>query len=132
MAPLRTITADALAATWPGAVVVDVRSPEEYAVAHIPGSLNIPLDDLPARLKDVPNTTVHVLCGSGKRSSQAAAILTGHGYDTVNIAGGITEWYRTGHPVTHATPPKKHPRHEERQPLTSMLNRLIQGLRHTF
>lgn len=132
MAPLRTITADALATTWPGAVVVDVRSTEEYAVAHIPGSLNIPLDDLPARLKDVPNATVHVLCGSGKRSSQAAAILTGHGYDTVNIAGGITEWYRNGHPVTHAAPPTEHPRHDKRQPLTSMLNRFIKGLRRTF
>ncbi|HSO91779.1 MAG TPA: rhodanese-like domain-containing protein [Arthrobacter sp.] len=100
--PARTVTADDLAGLWPGVALVDVRSREEYAVAYIPGSINIPLDELPSRLSDVPNTTVYLLCGSGKRSSQAAALLSGRGYDVVNVAGGITEWYRAGHPVTYA------------------------------
>lgn len=99
--PIRTASADDLAGVWPGIAVVDVRSREEYAVAYIPGSINIPLDELPSRLKDVPNTTVYLLCGSGKRSSQAAALLAARGYDVVNVAGGITEWYRAGYPVTY-------------------------------
>lgn len=99
--PIRTASADDLAGVWPGVAVVDVRSREEYAVAYIPGSINIPLDELPSRLKDVPNTTVYLLCGSGKRSGQAAALLAARGYDVVNVAGGITEWYRAGHPVTY-------------------------------
>ena len=103
--PLRTITADGLAELWPGVALVDVRSRQEYSTAFIPGSLNIPLEELPSRLTDLPNTTVYLLCGSGKRSSQAARMLTSRGYDTVNVAGGITEWYRGGHPVTYTPPP---------------------------
>ncbi|HET9347530.1 MAG TPA: rhodanese-like domain-containing protein, partial [Arthrobacter sp.] len=99
--PVRTVSADDLAGVWPGVAVVDVRSREEVAVASIPGSVNIPLDELPSRLKDVPNTTVYLLCGSGKRSRQAAALLSARGYDVVNVAGGITEWYRAGHPVSY-------------------------------
>ena len=107
---MRTITADDLAARWPGAVLVDVRGRDEFATAHIPGSINIPLDELPARLSDVPNTTVYLLCGSGKRSGQAAALLAGRGHDVVNVAGGITEWYRSGHPVDYAPVPVEDPR----------------------
>ena len=84
---------------------MDVRSREEHAAAHVAGSLNIPLDELPSRLADLPNSTIYVLCGSGKRSSQAARILTDRGYQTVNVAGGITEWYRAGHPVTYQQAP---------------------------
>ncbi|MEO5316916.1 rhodanese-like domain-containing protein [Pseudarthrobacter sp. CC12] len=69
----RTVIADELATVWPRATVVDVRSREEHATAHVPGSLNIPLDELPSRLADLPNTTLYLLCGSGKRSSQARA-----------------------------------------------------------
>ena len=123
---MRTISADDLATIWPEAVVIDVRSAEEYATAHIPGSRNIPLNDLTARLTDVPGTTVHVLCGSGKRSSQAVQMLNECGYSTVNIAGGITEWYRNGHPVTCAPPPAEHPRPAARLPLAAALTRIFQ------
>ena len=103
---MRTIAADDLAARWPRAALVDVRGRDEYATAHIPGSISIPLDELASRLSDVlNNTTVYVLCGSGKRSSQAAVFLAGRGYDVVNVAGGITEWYRGGRPVNYAPPP---------------------------
>jgi len=117
---MRTITADDLAAVWPRAAVVDVRSREEYSTAHIPGSLNVPLDELPSRLTDLPNTTLHLLCGSGKRSSQAVRILSERGYSTVNVAGGITEWYRGGHPVTFA-PPSESPKAVRRRPVPGLL-----------
>ncbi|MEG9250159.1 rhodanese-like domain-containing protein [Arthrobacter sp. Soc17.1.1.1] len=106
--PLRAITADSLAELWPGVALVDVRSRQEYSTAFIPGSLNIPLEELPSRLTDLPDlpdTAVYLLCGSGKRSSQAARMLTSGGYATVNVAGGITEWYRGGHPVIYTPPP---------------------------
>ena len=131
MAATRTITADELAVTWPAAVVVDVRSREEYAIAHIPGSLNIPLDDISSRLKDLPNTTLHLLCGSGKRSSQAAQILADHGYETVNVAGGITEWYRNGRPVTYAAAPADTPPPDRRRSLGSLRHRLLRRAART-
>ena len=114
--PLRTITAEELATVWPRVTLVDVRSREEHARAHIPGSLNIPLEELASRLADLTHTTLYLLCGSGKRSSQAAWILTDHGYTTVNVAGGITEWYRAGHPVTYQQTPEDPPRQARVRP----------------
>lgn len=40
------------------------------------------------------------MCASGGRSSRATAVLSDGGYDAVNVMGGITEWYRNGHPVS--------------------------------
>ncbi|MFW0775816.1 rhodanese-like domain-containing protein [Paenarthrobacter nitroguajacolicus] len=112
----RTVTADELATVWPQATLVDVRSREEHATAHVPGSLNIPLDELPSRLADLPGGTLYLMCGSGKRSSQAARILTDRGYQAVNVAGGITEWYRNGHPVTYQQAPENPPRQRQGHP----------------
>ena len=42
------------------------------------------------------------MCASGGRSSRATAHLVEHGYDAVNVMGGITEWYRNGHPVAYS------------------------------
>lgn len=107
---MRSISPGELAATWPRATVVDVRGREEYAVAHVPGSLNIPLDELPLRQQDLPDSTLYLLCGSGKRSGQATALLSASGYDAVNVAGGITEWYREGRPVSYAPAVPDEPR----------------------
>jgi rhodanese-related sulfurtransferase len=120
--PLRTITADGLAEIWPAATVVDVRSREEHSTAFIPGSLNIPLDELGSRLADLPNATLYLLCGSGKRSSQAARMLSDRGYTAVNVAGGITEWYRNGHPVTYAPASENPPKPPRRRTLTGLVD----------
>ena len=127
--PLRTITADGLAEIWPAATVVDVRSREEHSTAFIPGSLNIPLDELPSRLADLPGGTLYLMCGSGKRSSQAARILTDRGYQTVNVAGGITEWYRAGHPVTYQQAPVN-PSRQQPGHAPAGLRRLLHKLFH--
>ena len=126
---MRTITADGLAEIWPAATVVDVRSREEHSTAFIPGSLNIPLDELGSRLADLPNATLYLLCGSGKRSSQAARMLNDRGYTTVNVAGGITEWYRAGHPVTYAPASENPPKPPQRRTLTGLLD-LFRGRPH--
>jgi rhodanese-related sulfurtransferase len=126
----RTVTAEEFATVWPRAALVDVRSREEHATAHVPGSLNIPLDELSSRLADLPGGTLYLMCGSGKRSSQAARVLTDRGYLTVNVAGGITEWYRAGHPVTYqptlANPSRQQPGHAR-----AGLRSLLHGLFHS-
>ena len=71
-----------------GAVVVDVRSPAEYAAGARPGSLNISLADLAGRLKELDaSKPVIVCCASGTRSGMAAALLARNGFKEVVNAG---------------------------------------------
>jgi phage shock protein E len=85
----------------PNVVMLDVRTPEEYAQGHIPGVVPIPLDQVPNRLAEIPkDKTVIVTCHSGNRSNQAAQLLREKGYDNVhNMLGGIVEWEKAGYPV---------------------------------
>ena len=101
---MRSVGPDELKSQWPGVPLVDVRGRDEYAQAHVPGSRNIPLDELASNLASLPpNNAIYVMCGSGKRSTEAVSLLSGHGFDAVNVKGGITEWYRNGYPVAYAT-----------------------------
>ena len=70
----------------PGAVLLDVRTPEEYAAGHVPGSRNIPLDRISGARLD-KGAPLFVYCRSGARSGQACAILTRRGFEAVNIGG---------------------------------------------
>ena len=76
-------------------ILVDVRTPEEYAEIHIPGSILIPLDTIEAeagnKLKD-KDGTIYVYCRSGNRSTSASKILADLGYTKVYNIGGITSW----------------------------------------
>lgn len=70
-------------------LVLDVRTPQEFADGHIEGSVNIPLDELRARLDEVPNSTrIVVTCAVGLRGYIAARILAGHGIKAENLTGG--------------------------------------------
>ncbi len=74
-------------------LVLDVREPEELATARLPGTLDVPMNDVPARLADIPkDRPVAVLCHHGSRSARVTAFLEGHGYDAFNVAGGIDAW----------------------------------------
>jgi len=77
----------------PGAMLLDVRTPSEYASGHIPGSKNLPLDsiDKAARLVENKNVPLYVYCQSGARSRQAGSALESMGYNVKNI-GGIAAW----------------------------------------
>lgn len=79
-----------------GALLVDVRSPAEFAQGNIKGSKNIPLQELPKRLKDFgpANRTIVVCCQSGMRSSMAARALKRAGYARVFNLGGWQNWNR--------------------------------------
>ena len=74
-----------------GAVLLDVRTKEEYADYHIEGSMNIPLDRLDTVDGRVPDkaTPLFVHCLSGGRSASAAAYLKKNGYSHVYDIGGI-------------------------------------------
>ena len=69
----------------PGAVLLDVRTAEEYARGHVPGSRNLPLDQVEAA--ELEQRPLFVYCRSGARSGQACAILRRRGYEAVNIGG---------------------------------------------
>ena len=73
------------------AVLLDVRTRDEYAVGHIEGSRNLPLDEID-RVGDVVENKeipLYVHCRSGKRSAKAVAYLRGNGYKRVYDIGGI-------------------------------------------
>ena len=86
-----------------GALLIDVREPDEYAQGHAPGSTLIPLGQLQKRLlelsarKDKP---IALICRSGNRSGVAQKILEKAGFTrTVNVAGGMNAWARAGLPM---------------------------------
>lgn len=78
----------------PSAVLLDVRTPQEYAGGHIPGSRNIPLQSIAEAQSAVQdkNTPLFVYCYSGARSSQAVSSLKQMGYANVTNIGGIASY----------------------------------------
>jgi rhodanese-related sulfurtransferase len=76
--------------------VLDVREPWEIELASLPGTLNIPLNEVPARFGELdPNAELVVLCHAGSRSRRAAEFLSARGFTHVaNLAGGIDAWSR--------------------------------------
>ena len=84
-----------------GAVLIDVREPDEYTAAHVPGATLVPLATVPDRLADVPTEgTVYVICAKGARSLRAAEFYRAQGIDAVNVAGGTTAWVDAGNPFS--------------------------------
>lgn len=69
-----------------GALIVDVRGPGEYAGGHIKGSINIPLDAIDSRMKDLKNKNKAIItcCRSGARSGMAVSKLSSHGLTAYN------------------------------------------------
>lgn len=81
-------------------MLVDVRTPEEFASGHIAGAVNIPLDQISSRLSEMPQDgTLVVYCRSGNRSAQAISILQQAGYAKLYDLGGIISWVEAGYPV---------------------------------
>lgn len=85
--------------------IVDVRTAQEYAEGHVPGAINIPVEnigsDKPAELADTDADLI-VYCRTGVRSKQASDKLVELGYQHVNDMGGIVDW--TGDKVTGDQP----------------------------
>ena len=80
---------------------LDVRQPDEYATARVPGGQLLPLHELPTRLDEVPTEgEVLVICRSGARSARAVEFLVEHGVAAVNVAGGTNAWAASGRATT--------------------------------
>ena len=78
-----------------GAVLLDVRSPQEYREGHVPGSQNVPLQQLDKveEVTENKDTVLYVYCHSGGRSRQAVSLLQAMGYTNVHNIGGIAAYH---------------------------------------
>jgi rhodanese-related sulfurtransferase len=88
-----------------GDLVLDVRTPEEYASGHIAGALNVPIGLLPFAARDLPPGPVLTACSRGGRASRAADLLDQDGRTAFVIDGGTVEWERSGLPVARGAEP---------------------------
>ena len=78
-----------------GFIILDVRTPEEFAAGHIPGALNIPNETIGTdEIPQLPEKEqrIYVYCRSGNRSKQAAEKLVALGYTDIVEIGGILDW----------------------------------------
>jgi len=85
----------------PALFVLDVRTPQEFAAGHVPGAVNIPHDQVAARLMDVPkDKDVVIYCHSGRRAALAAETLAAKGYTRLrHLDGDMQAWEAKGLPV---------------------------------
>ncbi len=81
--------------------VLDVRSPEEFREGHVPGAINVPYDQIAARIAEVPKDKDVVLyCRSGRRAGIAADVLAANGYTRLShLEGDMQAWIAQGRPV---------------------------------
>ncbi|YCK37656.1 rhodanese-like domain-containing protein [Actinomadura sp. ATCC 39365] len=106
-----TVDAAALRRLLDGAAppqIIDVRTPGEFAAAHIPGSRNVPLDLLRAHhttLRPLLDERAVLVCHGGQRAGQAERVLAGAGLPGLRVlTGGISGWHAAGAPVVTGTP----------------------------
>ena len=95
------ITVDELAERLEGgAVLIDVREPDEWLEARVPGVPLVPLQTIPDSLDRFPEgVDIHLICRSGGRSMAAAEFLNEQGRSCVNVAGGTMAWVESGRAV---------------------------------
>ncbi len=82
-------------------VVIDVRTPNEYASGHIPGALNIPFDQVAQRIGEIETPQgVALYCMVGPRARRGESALLAAGYEKVfHLEGGLAAWQAAGLPV---------------------------------
>jgi len=84
-----------------GALLLDVRTLDEWNQFHVPNSILVPLEQLAARVNELPtDKDVVVICNSGDCSRQGSEILFNAGFTHVaSMSGGLEEWRASGYPV---------------------------------
>lgn len=83
--------------------LVDVRSPGEFASGHVPGAVNIPMEQVESRLGDLrEGCRVVLICQSGSRARTVAEWLRAARPDVVCLEGGTAAWLRAGQPVVQS------------------------------
>jgi len=83
--------------------LIDVRSAAEYAVGHIPGAINVPLEEVEARTADIGQGPVLLVCEAGTRAAIAAGWLEGRQAVSV-LEGGTAAWRNSGLPLVACAP----------------------------
>ena len=99
-----SITAGALQAqreSGDAPVVIDVRTPDEYATGHIPGAINIPFEQVARRISEIDGPQgVALYCMVGPRARKGETALLAAGYEKVfHLEGGLAAWQAAGFPV---------------------------------
>jgi rhodanese-related sulfurtransferase len=89
-----------------GALIIDVREPNEFAAGRIEGAVLVPLGQLANRYPELPrDRQLLMLCRSGGRSASATQFLAGQGFDDVaNVDGGMIAWHNAGLPMKSGPP----------------------------
>lgn len=77
-----------------GAQLIDVRTPREFAQGHIPGAVNIPLQALSQRHREITAREAVLYCRSGRRSQQALRLLQSQGHEQIYDLGAMSRWRR--------------------------------------
>ena len=84
-------------------LILDVRTPEEFAAGHIPGAVNIPHDQIAARLGELETAKskdIVVYCRTGRRSSLALDILQANGFKQLShLEGDMVAWQAQNRPI---------------------------------
>lgn len=77
-----------------GARLVDVRTPQEFAASHLPGAVNVPVQELDRRMSELgpKDEPIVLYCRSGSRSAYAARMLHDAGYSVVYDLGAMSSW----------------------------------------
>lgn len=89
--------ANVLSSVNDGALLIDVREPDEFASGHAPQAKNIPLGDITKNGVDAPkDTKIYLYCRSGHRAGLALAALKAKGYGNVVNLGGLSDWQKMG------------------------------------
>lgn len=81
------------------AVLLDVREQDEWDAGHVAGALHVPIGQVIARLDELPEQRLYVLCRIGGRSAQVVQYLVAQGRDAVNVDGGMYAWQAAGRPL---------------------------------
>jgi rhodanese-related sulfurtransferase len=99
--PLEISVSEAYGKYEQGVFLLDVRTPEEWNEFHAPDTTLIPLDQLAARMNELPqDQEIVIVCRSGNRSQQGRDILLQAGFEQVtSMQGGLNEWRTLGYPV---------------------------------
>jgi rhodanese-related sulfurtransferase len=89
-------------------VLLDVRSPEEYAAGHIPGAINVPYDEIPSRLAELAeyrDVDLVVYCRTGRRAKIAESALREAGFSRVaDLQGHMVDWTAGRYPISEPRP----------------------------
>jgi rhodanese-related sulfurtransferase len=86
-----------------GFYCVDVRSHSEFAAGHIPGAVNIPMDEIEGRLADLPTGPKALVCQAGKRAAMTYALLADRVENMAVLTGGTDAWHTAGLPLVAST-----------------------------